>query len=37
EKAWQKLAGKIMSKFVNAQTRFFDSNDYAGAVAWVAA
>jgi hypothetical protein len=37
DKAWQKMAGKIMARFVNAQTMFFDSNDYDGAVAWVAA
>ena len=37
DKAWQKMAGKIMAKFVNAQTKFFDSGDYEGAVAWVAA
>jgi hypothetical protein len=37
DKAWQKMAGKIMSRFVNAQTKFFDSGDYDGAVAWVAA
>ncbi len=37
DKTWQKMAGKIMSKFVNAQTKFFDSADYDGAVAWVAA
>ena len=37
DKAWQKMAGKIMARFVNAQTRLFDSGDYDGAVAWVAA
>ena len=37
DKAWQKMAGKIMVRFVNAQTMFFDSGDYDGAVAWVAA
>ena len=37
DKAWQKMAGKIMARFVNAQTMFFDSGDYDGAVAWVAA
>lgn len=37
DKAWQKMAGKIMARFVNAQTKFFDSGDYDGAVAWVAA
>jgi len=37
DKAWQKMAGKIMARFVNAQTKFFDSDDYDGAVAWVAA
>ena len=29
--------GKIMAQFVNAQTKFFDSSDYDGAVAWIAA
>ena len=37
DKAWQKMAGKIMARFVNAQTMFFDCGDYDGAVAWVAA
>jgi hypothetical protein len=37
DKAWQRLAGKIMAKFVNAQTKFFDSCDFDGALAWVAA
>jgi hypothetical protein len=37
DKAWQKMAGKIMSRFVNAQTKFFDSGDYDGAIAWVSA
>jgi hypothetical protein len=37
DKIWQKMAGKIMAKFVNAQTKFFDSSDYDGAVAWIAA
>ena len=37
DKAWQEMAGKIMARFVNAQTMFFDSGDYDGAVAWVAA
>jgi hypothetical protein len=35
DKSWQKMAGKIMARFVNAQTMFFDSDDYNGAVAWV--
>jgi hypothetical protein len=37
DKAWQEMAGKIIAKFVNARTKFFDSGDYDGAVAWVAA
>jgi hypothetical protein len=37
DKNWQKMAGKIMARFVNAKTRFFDSGDYNGAVAWIAA
>ena len=36
-KAWQKMAGKIMAKFVNAQIKYFESDDYDGAVAWLAA
>ena len=37
DKAWQTMADKIMAKFVNARTKFFDSGDYDGAVAWIAA
>ena len=37
DKAWQKMAGKIVARFVNAHTMFFDSGDYDGAVAWIAA
>ena len=37
DNAWQKMAGKIMAKFVNAQTKFFDSGDYKGAIARVTA
>jgi SpoIIAA-like len=37
DKAWHKMAGKIMARFVNARTKFFDSGDYEGAVAWVGA
>jgi hypothetical protein len=37
DKAWQNMAGKIMARFVNARTMFFDSDDYEGAVAWIAA
>ena len=36
-KAWQKLAEKVMGRFVNARTRFFDGDDYEGAVAWLSA
>ena len=35
DKAWQNMAGKIMARFVNARTMFFDSDDYEGAVAWI--
>jgi hypothetical protein len=35
DKAWQRLAEKVMSKFVNAETRHFDSAQYDAAVAWV--
>lgn len=34
-KAWQNLAEKVMSRFVNAKAHFFEGDDYAGAVAWV--
>lgn len=34
EKAWQKMAEKIMSKFVRAQSRFFDSSNYDAAIEW---
>lgn len=37
DKTWQIMTGKIMAKFVNAQTKFFHSGDYDGAVAWIAA
>lgn len=36
-KAWQKLAERVMAKFVNARTKFFDADDYDGAVAWLSA
>jgi hypothetical protein len=36
-KTWQKLAEKVMGKFLNADTRFFDGNDYERAVAWLSA
>jgi anti-anti-sigma regulatory factor len=35
-KAWQRLAEKVMSQFVNAKAHFFDGDDYDGALAWVA-
>lgn len=34
--AWQRLAEKVMSRFVNAKARFFEGDDYEGAKAWVA-
>jgi hypothetical protein len=34
DKAWQRLAEKVMSKFVNAEARFFDAAEYDAAVAW---
>ncbi|MGI9473652.1 MAG: STAS/SEC14 domain-containing protein [Rubripirellula sp.] len=37
DKSWQRLAEKILSKFVNAETRFFDSPDYDQGESWVAA
>jgi len=36
DKAWQRLAERIMSRFVNAKAKFFDADDYDGAQAWVA-
>jgi hypothetical protein len=35
DKAWQHLAEKIMSRFVNARAQFFDAEDYEGANAWI--
>lgn len=37
DKAWQNLAEKIMSRFVNARTMFFDAEDFEGAQAWISA
>ena len=37
DKAWQNLAEKVMSRFVNAHTKFFDGDDFNGAAAWIAA
>jgi hypothetical protein len=37
DKAWQKMGERVMSRFVNARTKFFDAGDYDGAVAWIAA
>ncbi len=34
EKAWQKMAEKIMNKFVRAEARFFNSSDYDDAIKW---
>jgi hypothetical protein len=34
DKAWQRMAEKIMSKFVNAEARFFDAAEYDAAAAW---
>ena len=34
-KAWQQLAEKVMSRFVNAKAHFFDGDDFKGAAAWV--
>lgn len=34
DQAWQRLAQKVMSKFVNADTEFFAPSAYANAVAW---
>jgi len=36
DKAWQRLAEKVMSQFVNAKAHFFDGDDFEGARAWVA-
>lgn len=37
DKAWQNLAEKVMSRFVNARTQFFDGDDFQGAKAWITA
>ena len=37
DKAWQNLAEKVMSRFVNARTQFFDAEDFEGAKAWISA
>lgn len=37
DKTWQKLAQKVMSKFINAETKFFDSGENNDAIAWVSA
>lgn len=37
DKAWQNLAEKVMSNFVNARTQFFDGGDFDGAKAWITA
>jgi hypothetical protein len=34
DKTWQRLAEKIMSKFVNAEARFFEAVDYGEATSW---
>lgn len=34
DKAWQRLAEKVIAKFVNAETEFFDSTHHDSAVAW---
>lgn len=34
EKSWQKMAEKIMNKFVLAQSRFFDTSNYDDALKW---
>jgi len=34
-KAWQALAEKLISQFVEAETRFFDAADYALAETWI--
>jgi len=37
DKAWQNLAEKLLSRFVNARTQFFDADDFEGAKAWISA
>lgn len=37
DKAWQNLGEKIMSRFVNARSQFFDADDFDGAKAWILA
>jgi len=33
---WQKLAEKILSRFLDAETRYFEDDDFAAARAWIA-
>ena len=37
DRAWQNLAEKLMSRFVNARSKFFDAGDFDGAKAWLSA
>lgn len=37
DKAWQRLAEKVVSRFVDARTKFFDADDAGGAEAWLSA
>lgn len=37
DRAWQRLAERVASRFVNARTMFFDADDYPGAEAWISA
>ena len=32
---WQRLAVRVMSRFVDAEARYFPNDDIAGAAAWV--
>jgi hypothetical protein len=36
EKTWHRLAQRVMSRFVNAEARYFTSAEYDSAVAWAA-
>ena len=36
DKSWQRLAEKVISRFINAETRYFDATEYDDAGGWVA-
>lgn len=36
-KTWHRLAQRVMGRFLNAETRFFEADDYADATQWIGA